>query len=214
MLAVARMDSFTRGVICGMRAAGLARAEIVLRVQKKDGKRPTLRAVDAVLARRRVEPGWHGMDSSVGGRRSTLTRAQASSVGCAQQQQLLQLVLAERGKAKGTFPYCKRRLPFPRAVSKETVRRTLLDADVAHQRRRSKTSVPKEFRLKRMAEAVLDHGRAWLTGAPEVLRCQVATLQVTSKLSCALRGHCCGQLSGSYPKCQGHLSCANNACAN
>ena len=143
MVAVARMDSFTRGVICGMRAAGLARAEIVRRVQKKDGKRPTLRAVDAVLARRRVEPGWHGEDSSAGGRQSTLTRAQ--------RQQLLQLVLAERGKAKVTVPYCRRRLPFLRAISKETVRRTLLDAGLAHKRRRSKTSVPKEFRLKRLA---------------------------------------------------------------
>ena len=70
------------------------------------------------------------------------------------------------------------------------------------------------LRQRRGPEAVLDHGRAWLTGAPEVLRCQVATLQVTPKLSCALRGHSFGQLSGSYPQCQGHLFCANNACAN
>ena len=55
MVAIARMDSSPRGVICGMRAAGLARVEMVQRVQKQDGKRPTLRAVDAVLARRRVE---------------------------------------------------------------------------------------------------------------------------------------------------------------
>ena len=55
MVAVARMDSFTRGVICGMRVAGLARAEIVQRVQKKESKTLTLRAVDAVLARCLVE---------------------------------------------------------------------------------------------------------------------------------------------------------------
>ena len=55
MVAVAGMDYFTWGVICGMRAACLARAEIVQRVQKKDGEKHLLRAVDAVLARRRVE---------------------------------------------------------------------------------------------------------------------------------------------------------------
>ena len=54
MVAVARIDLFTRGVICEMRVAGFARAEIGQRVQKKDGKRHTLRAVDAVPARRRV----------------------------------------------------------------------------------------------------------------------------------------------------------------
>ena len=63
---------------------------------------------------------------------------------------LLNLVLAERGKAKVTVPYCRRRLPFLRKVSENTVRRELFAAGLAYLRRRGKTAVPKEFRKQRL----------------------------------------------------------------
>ena len=142
MVSTARLDPFTRGHICGMRAAGVARAEIARRVRKKDGKHPHIRAVDAVLARHRAEPLWKGEDSTAGGRPPVLTAPE--------RKQLLKLVFAERGKAKVTVPYCRRRLPFLRKVSEETVRRELLAAGLAYLRRRRKTAVPKESRQKRM----------------------------------------------------------------
>ena len=140
MRSSARMDSFTRGAICGMQAAGATRPEIARRVRKKDGKRPTVRAVDAVLAKHRAEPSRHGEDSRAGGRPPVLT--------VQQRQQLLKLVFAERGKAKVNVPYCRRRLLFLRNVCKDTVRRELLRAGLGYLRRRRKTAVPEEFRAK------------------------------------------------------------------
>ena len=113
MTSMARLDPFTRGTIVGSRAAGVTRDDIVQRVRKKDGKRPTLRAVDGVLARHREEPAWRGEDSRAGGRPPLLTAKE--------RKLLLNLVLAERGKAKVTVPYCRRRLPFLRKVSESTV---------------------------------------------------------------------------------------------
>ena len=43
------------------------------------------------------------------------------------------------------------------------------------------------LRQRRGPGAVLDHGKAWLTGALEVIYWQVVIVQVTSKLSCSLR---------------------------
>ena len=142
MTSMARLDLFTRGTIVGLRAAGVTRPDIVQRVRKKDGKRPTLRAVDGVLARHREEPAWRGEDSRAGGRPPLLTAKE--------RKLLLNLVLAERGKAKVTVPYCRRRLPFLREVSESTVRRELFAAGFAYLRRRRKTAVPKEFREQRL----------------------------------------------------------------
>lgn len=137
------MDSSTRAAICGMQAAGVTRPEIARRVRKKDGKRPTVRAVDAVLARHRAEPTWHGEGSRAGGRLPVLTEQE--------RKQLLKLVSAERGKAKVTVPYHRRRLLVLRKISGETVRRKLLRAGLAYLRRRRKTAVPNEFRAERLA---------------------------------------------------------------
>ena len=63
-----RLDPFVRGQIVGMRAAGAKREDIVKKVKKKDGRSPTIRAVDAVLAKHACDPQWHGGDSSAGGR--------------------------------------------------------------------------------------------------------------------------------------------------
>ena len=109
----ARLDAFTRGQIVGLRQEGATRASIVKRVKKLDGTRPSIRAVDAVLAKKAASPAWHGEDSSAGGRPRTLTTVQA--------KQLLKLAFDERGSAKVTASYCQKRLPFLRLCSKELV---------------------------------------------------------------------------------------------
>ena len=65
---MARLDAFARGAICALRAAGAKRDDIAKKVRKKDGKRPSLRAVDAVLAKHKEDPSWRGDDSRAGGR--------------------------------------------------------------------------------------------------------------------------------------------------
>ena len=80
---------------------------------------------------------------------------------------VLNLVLAERGKAKVTVAYCRRRLPFLRKVSENTVRCELFAAGLAYLLRRGKTAVPKEFRKQRLVyrrwtlqrQSVLPRGR-------------------------------------------------------
>ncbi len=138
-----RLDAFARGQICGMRAAGTARRSIRKTVKKTDGTSPTLRAVDGVLAMKKADPEWRGEPSRAGGRPRALTKAQT--------KELLNLVFAERGKAKVTASYCRKRLPFLREVSADTVRRELYHAGLAWLRRRRKTSVPGDWRKKREA---------------------------------------------------------------
>ena len=64
----ARLDSFTRGQIHGLRQGEMSREEIRNKVTKKDGKRPTLRTIDNVLGKMRNNPEWRGEDSRAGGR--------------------------------------------------------------------------------------------------------------------------------------------------
>jgi len=156
-MSTARFDAFARGEIVGMRRAGASREEIRKAITKKDGSTPSLRAVAGVLAKQAEEPEWRGEDSAAGGRPRHLTPAQEKVVE--------RLVFKERGQAKVTVPYCRKRLPFLRDVSKDTARRTLYRAGLAWLRRRKKAAVPKKWRQKRVA-----HCR-WLLAQPRrVLR--------------------------------------------
>ena len=102
---------FARGMICGLAEGGFKQEEIVARVKKKDRSHPTLRAVEATLAKARDDPDWRGTDTAAGGRPREL-----SVDG---EKQLVDLVFAERGQAKVTTSYCKRRVPFLRRMSKQ-----------------------------------------------------------------------------------------------
>ena len=79
----------------------MKREDIAKKVRKKDGKRPSLRAVDAVLAKNHADLAWRGDESRAGGRPLLLTPKR--------REELLKLVFAERGKAKITVLYCRRR---------------------------------------------------------------------------------------------------------
>ena len=139
----ARLDTFARGMIWGMHLAGAPREDILQEVSKKDGTLATLSAVDKVIATMKANPEWRGQDSSAGGRPGKLTAKQ--------KKDLRDLVFKERGKAKVSIPYCKRRLRFLRKVSRQTVVRALHDAGLAWLRRREKNIVPKEHRAARLA---------------------------------------------------------------
>ena len=89
---MARLDAFARGAICALRAAGAKREDIAMSVRKKDGQRPHIRAVDAVLAKHKEDPDWRGEDSRAGGRPQVLTKAD--------RDELLKLVISQRWKAK------------------------------------------------------------------------------------------------------------------
>ena len=143
----ARLDTFTRGVIWGLALVGTPREEICKLVAKKDGAAPTKRAVDDVIAKKKEKPEWRGEEIH-GGRPKILSEDQ--------QQQLVDLVFAERGRAKVTVRFCKRRLKFLRRVSRQTVERALQHAGLRWLRRRPKTLVPAESKASRMEYA------AWL----------------------------------------------------
>ena len=62
-------------------------------------------------------------------------------------------MFADRGKAKATIPYCKKRLLFLREVNRKTVERALQDAGLQWLRRRIKTAVPRSHKPARLEYA-------------------------------------------------------------
>ena len=140
----ARLDVWARGAIWGMSLAGAPHDQIIDAVRKTDGTCPSLRAVGDILARKREHPEWRGEDTHTG-RPQILTDAQ--------REQLMDLVFAERGKAKVTVKFCKKRLRFLRGVGRHTVERELQDAGLRWLRRRGKTLVPRPVKLLRVQYA-------------------------------------------------------------
>ena len=131
----ARFTPFSRGTIIGMAEAGVAMAAIRKAVLKKDGRRASLRAIDACIAKARSDPTWQGEDSSAGGRPSALTPSQVC--------QLKQLIHDEVGLAKVTIPYMRKRLPFLKKVTKHSHPRTHARAHARpHARTHARTHEP------------------------------------------------------------------------
>ena len=128
--------------MCTLRKLGKKRPEICKLVVKKDGTHPTLRSVDKVLVKKAHKPDWRGEDSQAGGRPHELTKGE--------RRQLVNLVFRERGKAVVTAPYCMKRLPFLRRVTKQTVRNALRAAGLKWLRRRLKTAVLKRYKGPRL----------------------------------------------------------------
>ena len=99
----ARLDAWARGAIWGMSLMGAPLDRICESVTKTAGTVPSIRAVTGVIARKKEEPQWRGEEEH-SGRPRTLTDEQ--------QQQVVDLVFAERGKAKVTVSFCKKKLRF------------------------------------------------------------------------------------------------------
>ena len=127
-----------------MSLAGAPHDQIIDAVRKTDGTSPSLRAVSDILAHKRDHPEWRGENTQTG-RPKLLTDAP--------REQLVDLVFAERGKAKVTVKFCKKRLRFLRAVGRHTVERELQDAGHRWLRRRGKTLVPGPVKVQRVEYA-------------------------------------------------------------
>ena len=125
--------------------AETTREEICHHVVKKDGSAPTPRAVDDVIARKKENPEWRGEDADRSGR--------PKLVSPAQEQQVVDLVFAERGKAVVTIRFCRKRLRFLRKVSRQTVSRLLQNAGLRWLKRRGKTLVPALSKTTRLLYA-------------------------------------------------------------
>ena len=126
----ARLDAFSRGMIWGMHLVGTPRETIRQKALKKDGTAPRMNAVDKVIAHKAADPTWTGEESSAGGRPPSLSDKQ--------QKSLVRLVFKERGRAIVTVSYCRKMLPFLRAVSRSCVERALHTAGFAYLTRRRK----------------------------------------------------------------------------
>ena len=153
--AFARLDVFARGMIWGMHVAKAPREDICKEVVKKDGRPPSIQAVDQVIAHMKVFPDWRGEDSKAGGRPGKLTAGQKKEV--------VGLVFRERGQAKVTVSFCRKRLPFLRRVSRQTVVRALQESGFAWLRRRVKTLVPQAIKAARLEYAEWILGRRQTT---------------------------------------------------
>ena len=133
-MSTAHLDAFARGQIHALRAAGWERPSIARSVTKRDGSHLSLRAIDGVLQKKRLQPGWRGEDSSAGGRPPALTKKE--------RKQLVALVFKERARLVVTVTSCRKRLPSLRLVCDQTVRNALHDAGLAWLRRRAECRRP------------------------------------------------------------------------
>ena len=138
----ARFSSFARGRIVGRAEEGASTQKIRKTVLKQDGRRGSLRAIEAVVAKARADPKWQGENSSAGGRPPELSLAEVAK--------LKKLLHAEVGLAKVTIPYCRKRLPFLKRVTEECVRLTLHRLGLAWRLRRAKAAVGKKYKSARL----------------------------------------------------------------
>ena len=139
----ARLDVWARAEICTLNREGYTADQIVKKVKKKDKTAPTERSVRRVIRKKRKNHLWRGQDSRAGGRPPALTLAQ--------KRELFRLVVRERGKAVVVVKYVRKRLPFLRRVSRQTVGNALHEAGLAYLRRRPKSVLGRTYKVKRIA---------------------------------------------------------------
>ena len=72
------MDPWARGMIWGMHLAKVPRTRMAELVEKTDGSKPKVHAIDMVIARKKSDPAWRG-ESGAGGRPEILTAAQKAA---------------------------------------------------------------------------------------------------------------------------------------
>jgi hypothetical protein len=142
---VARLDAWARGVIWGMHLGQMKRQDMLAHVTKKDGAPLLLHTLDDVIAKTSADPQWRGEDSSAGGRPHELDKKE--------RKQVVDLVFRERGRAKVTIAYCKKKLKFLRRVGDQCVSETLQDAGLKWMSRRLKWYVPAHHKDARVLYA-------------------------------------------------------------
>ena len=95
------------------------------------------------MAKSAAEPKWRGGDPGAGGRPRILTISQKT--------ELRKLVFREKAKAKVTVKFCRKKPPYLRNVSKDTVRLALHTCGLKWLVRRNKKRIIKPHKAARLA---------------------------------------------------------------
>ena len=126
-----QLDEFTRGRIVGQFEAGAKPKTIAAQVSKTDRSKPKLSCVYKTINKFKLIKNWRGKRKEGSGRPGLLTDDQKDDI--------LDLVIEERGKAVVTARFIRQRMPALRKVSRQTIYRALHEAGLAYLRRRKKT---------------------------------------------------------------------------
>ena len=114
----ARLDAFARGQIVALAGQGMKAPTIRMKVRKKDGKRPTPRAVRDTIDKARANPEWRGENQDGGPGRNKLINDKV-------QKRIVKLVFKNRGSAIVTIKYIKKHIRSIRKIPRWTVARAL-----------------------------------------------------------------------------------------
>ena len=146
MAKFARLDAWGRAQIVTLAGQGVKPKQIRRSVRKKDGRRPTVRAVQATIAKAARDPQWRGENAPGGpGRKQIIPESV--------QRDLTRLVFKERGSVTVTVKYCQQRLRALRQFNRWCVARALHRAGYQWLRRRQKHWVPEAARTARSSYA-------------------------------------------------------------
>ena len=131
-------DPFDVGMIAAHMYHNLGPAAIARILVKPDGESKwSLNAVKRVIDRLRCEPSWRGERTEGSGAPRKTSNKQDKNV--------VEYVLAERGRQKVTTSRVKRRFPELREISNDTIEKRLGDAGLAKLPRRKKSKVGKFY---------------------------------------------------------------------
>lgn len=131
----ARLSPLAKGRIIGMREAGTERKDIAKQVKKKDGRSPSILAVDNVLGRFKEQPDWDGIEErEAGGRPRDLSPRQEA--------QILKILLQDVGKLVVSATHVKSSLPDIRSIPDRTIQRTFERLGYAYLYRRAEACWP------------------------------------------------------------------------
>ena len=138
----ARLAPAVRNRIIGMKMAGAVRGDMRDKCRKTDGTKPSLRAVDVVLANFEEDPEWDGRDSSAGGRPRLLTSKEEKSIK--------RILERDVGKFVVTARYVKKKLKAVRKVKDRVVVETFARLGYSYGDRRRKAAIAEKYKPDRL----------------------------------------------------------------
>ena len=107
----ARMSTWMKGMIWGMKLAGMRREDMLEHIVKTDGSPATVKAIDETIAKKKADPDWEGQVHHPG---------RPHELSEDEKKQVVALVFKDRGQKKRTIPFCKKKLLFLRRVCDQT----------------------------------------------------------------------------------------------
>lgn len=194
-----RLSPYLRGIVFGMSLTGASVADILAEVCKQDGSRVSQQGVRDCIATCKSHGGifWNGELSAEthAGRPRKTTIAEDNAIK--------RLVVQNRGKAKVTVAFVRKKLPKLRSVSASLVERRLGEAGFAFLMRRKKSIVTAEHKAKRIewAEWVSQRQRStldrWAYTDGTVFYLARTQAEQASKVRASLGGKVWRQFDGS-----------------